>query len=147
MTVKYIFDVEELNKMIKEKEVEGIEIVEADKYEEIEINVDFEENKADVWGNKYGSSEFLNDVVTINDLEALEERASGKEIHEMYLSNVEIAHYIETLGIPFNWALESLDEWRTSEKEEEEIEDKEIWEAIDGIKMAWEISCEEKLTS
>lgn len=142
MTVKYILGIKELNKMIKRKEVEGIETIEADKYEGIEINVDFEENKADVWGNRNGSSDFLSDIVTINDLETLEEMVFEKKIHEMYLSNVEIAHYIETLGMPFDWALESLDEWRTPEEEEEEIEDKEIWGAIEGIKTAWEISRE-----
>lgn len=142
MTIKYILEVEELNKMVEGKEVEGIEIVEADKYDEVEINIDFEENKADVWGNKYGRSEFLSDVVTINDLDMLEERATEKAIHEMYLSNVEIAHYIETLGVPFDWALGAVDEWRTPEEENEEIEDKEIWEAIEGIKAAWEISRE-----
>lgn len=142
MLVQYTLEVEKYNKLVEEKVVEGVEKVDVEEYSTIEVNVDFIYNSVSVWGNSWGTSTLLNDYVTVNDVEELEE-SSCKEVDDVYVTNIEIAQYLEVFDIPHEWALEAVDEWRSPEEEEEALDEEEFWEAMDGIKAAWKISREE----
>lgn len=143
MLVQYTLEAEEYNKLVEEKVIEGVVKVDAEEYSTIEVNVDFCYNSVSVWGNTWGSSTLLNDYVTINDIEKIEEKSINKEVDDVYVTNIEVAEYLETFGIPHEWALEAVDEWRSPEEEEMELDDQEFWETVDSIKTAWEISREE----
>ena len=139
--IQYTLEAGRYNKLVEEKIIEGVEKVGAE-YSVIEVNVDFSYNSVSVWG-AWWNSELLNDCATINDIEKIEEESTNKVLGDIYVTNIEVTEYLEVFGIPHEWALEAVDEWRTPDKEEEELEDKDFWEAMDGIKTAWEISREE----
>lgn len=142
MMIQYTLDAGRYNKLVEEKIIEGVEKVGAE-YSVIEVNVDFSYNSVSVWGHTWWSSELFNDCATINDIEKIEEESTNKVLDDIYVTNIEVTEYLEVFGIPHEWALEAVDEWRSPDKEEEELEDKDFWEAMDGIKTAWEISREE----
>lgn len=142
MLVQYTLEAEEYNKLVEEKVIEGVVKVDAEEYSTIEVNVDFCYNSVSIWGNTWGSSTLLNDYITINDIEKIEEKSINKEVDDVYVTNIEVAEYLETFGIPHEWALNAVDEWRSPEEEEMALEDEDFWEAMDGIKTAWEISRE-----
>lgn len=140
MMIQYTLEMEKYNKLVEEKIIEGVEKVGAE-YSTIEVNVDFCYNSVSVWGCAGGSADFLGDYVTV-DLDELERNCDTKRLDDLYADNVEIAHYLECFDIPYEWALGAVDEWRSPEEEEEELNEEEFWEAMDGIKTAWEISRE-----
>ena len=141
MIIQYALEAEKYNKLVEEKIIEGVEKVGAE-YSTIEVNVDFSYNSVSVWG-PWWNSELLNDNATINDIEKIEEESTKKVLDDIYVTNIEVAEYLESFGISHEWALEAVDEWRNPDEEEEELEDEEFWDAIDGIKASWEISREE----
>lgn len=143
MLVQYTLEAEKYNKLVEEKVIEGVDVVDTEEYNIVEISVDFIYNTVSVWGNSWGTSTLLNDYATVNNLEKLEDRSEIKEVDDIYVTNIEIAQYLEAFDIPHEWALEAVDEWRSPEEEEEELEEKEFWEAMDGIKTAYQISREE----
>lgn len=142
MTVQYILDVETFNNMVEEREIEGLEKTDIDRYAYIEVNVDFLQNNVSVWGCANGSADFFGDYVTV-DLDSLEYECKSKDIEDNYVDNIEIVDYLQAFGIPYDWALDAIDEWRTPEQEEEEVNVKGFWEAMDAIKTAYKISREE----
>ena len=146
MMLQYVLEAGKYNELVESKVVEGVEKVSMEKCSTIEVNVDFTYNTVSVWENAWGSSTLLNDYVTVNDIEKLESESFSKVVDDIYVSNIEIAEYLEVFDIPHEWAIEAVDEWRSPEKEEMELENEDFWEAIDGIKQTWELSREEKLT-
>lgn len=142
MMIQYTLEMEKYNKLVEEKIIEGVEKVGAE-YSTIEVSVDFSYNSVSVWGDTWWSSELFNDNATINDIEKIEEESTNKVLDDIYVTNIEVTEYLENFGIPHEWALEAVDEWRSPDKEEEELEDEEFWEAMDGIKTAYQISREE----
>src|SRR5699024_3991808 len=142
MMIQYTLEMEKYNKLVEEKIIEGVEKVGAE-YSTIEVSVDFSYKSVSVWGSTWWSSELFNDNATINDIEKIEEKSINKEVDDVYVTNIEVAEYLETFGIPHEWALNAVDEWRSPEEEEMVLEDEDFWEAMDGIKTAWEISREE----
>lgn len=142
MTIQYVLEVENFNKMVEERKLEGVYSIDTDEYDYIEIGVDFNTDNVSVWGCAGGSAEFLGDYVTI-DLDELEKNCDTKRLDDLYASNVEIAHYLECFNIPYNWALEAIDQWRTPEEEEEELNESQLWDAIANIIVAYQIYHEE----
>lgn len=142
MMIQYTLEMEKYNKLVEEKIIEGVEKVGAE-YSTIEVSVDFSYNSVSVWGSTWWSSELFNDNATINDIEKIEEESTNKVLDDIYVTNIEVAEYLETFGISHEWALEAVDEWRNPEEEEMELEDEEFWEATEGIKTAYQISREE----
>lgn len=142
MMIQYTLEMEKYNKLVEEKIIEGVEKVGAE-YSTIEVSVDFSYNRVSVWGNTWWSSELFNDNATVNDIEKIEEESTNKVLDDIYVTNIEVTEYLETFGIPHEWALEAVGEWRNPEQEEEELNEEEFWETIEGIKAAWEISREE----
>jgi len=142
MMIQYTLEMEKYNKLVEEKIIEGVEKVGAE-YSTIEVSVDFSYNSVSVWGSTWWSSELFNDNATINDIEKIEEESTNKVLDDIYVTNIEVTEYLEVFGIPHEWALEAVDEWRNPEEEEEELNEEEFWETIEGIKAAWEISREE----
>ena len=143
MMLQYVLEAGKYNELVESKVIEGVEKVNIEEHSTVEVNVDFTYNTVSVWGNAWGSSTLLNDYVTVNDIEKLESESFSKVVDDIYVTNIEIAEYLEAFDIPHEWAIEAVDEWRSPEKEEMELEDEDFWEAIDGIKTAWEISREE----
>lgn len=142
MMIQYTLEMEKYNKLVEEKIIEGVEKVGAE-YSTIEVSVDFSYNRVSVWGNTWWSSELFNDNATVNDIEKIEEESTNKVLDDIYVTNIEVTEYLEVFGIPHEWSLGAVDEWRSPDKEEEELEDEEFWEAMDGIKTAYQISREE----
>lgn len=143
MMIQYTLEGKQYNELVESKIIEGVEKIDTDEYSTIEVNVDFSYNSVSVWGNSWGNSELFNDYATVNDIEKIEEESTNKVLDDIYVTNIEVTEYLEVFGIPHEWALEAVDEWRSPDKEEEELENNEFWEAMDGIKTAWEISREE----
>lgn len=142
MTIQYVLEVENFNKMVEERKLEGVYSVDADKYDYIEIGVDFDTDNVSVWGCAGGSAEFLGDYVTV-DLDELERNCDTKRLDDLYADNVEIAHYLECFDIPYEWALGAVDEWRSPEEEEEELNESQLWDAIANMIVAYQIYREE----
>lgn len=142
MTIEYRLSVEEFNNMVIEKKIEGLIPIDTSKYNYVEIDIDFTQDNISVWGCVNGSAVFFGDYITV-DLDYLEEECTKKELCDLYIDNTEIAEYLKYFEIPYDWALDAIDEWRTPEQEEEEINEKEFWESVDGIKTAYKISREE----
>ena len=140
MTIQYVLETENFNKMVEERKLEGVYPVDADEYNYVEIDIDFTQDNVSAWGCVNGSAVFFGDYITV-DLDYLEEQSETKEVSDLYVDNVEIAQYLEHFDIPHQWALDAVDEWR--EDEEEALDDAEFWEAVDGIKTAYRISREE----
>lgn len=140
MTILYTIGIESAKRMIEFGELE--EIQQLEKYNFLEITVDFDKNTVSVWGVENGRAEMLDDHAYVG-IDSLEVECEKKEVCDLYVSNVEIAIYLETFGVQYEWALNATDEWRTPEEEEEAIDEKVFWEAIDGIKTAYKISREE----
>lgn len=116
MLVQYTLEAEEYNKLVEEKVIEGVVKVDAEEYSTIEVNVDFCYNSVSVWGNTWGSSTLLNDYITINDIEKIEEKSINKEVDDVYVTNIGVAEYLETFGIPHEWVLNAVDGWRSLRK-------------------------------
>lgn len=142
MTIQYVLEVENFNKMVEERKLEGIYSVDADEYDYIEIGVDFDTDNVSVWGCAGGSAEFLGDYATV-DLDELERNCDTKRLGDLYADNVEIAHYLECFDIPYEWALGAVDEWRSLEEEEEELNESQLWDAIANMIVAYQIYREE----
>lgn len=140
MTIEYRLSVEEFNNMVIEKKIEGLIPIDTSEYNYVEIDIDFTQDNVSAWGCVNGSAVFFGDYITV-DLDYLEEQSEAKEVSDLYVDNVEIAQYLEHFDIPHQWALDAVDEWR--EDEGEALDDAEFWEAVDGIKTAYRISCEE----
>ena len=143
MMIQYILKGEKYNNLVERKIIEGVEKVDITEYGLIEVNVDFSYNTVSVWGNSWGTSELFNDYATVNDIEKLESESFSKVVDDLYVSNIEIAEYLEVFDIPHEWAIEAVDEWRSPDEEEKELEDADFWNAVDGIKTAYQISREE----
>lgn len=143
MMIQYTLPTEKFNEMVEKKVIEDVEKVDVDEFSDIEVNVDFIYNTTSVWGVQWGRSTLFNDYVTVNDITALESESITKEVGDIYVSNVEIAQYLEVFDIPHEWALDAVDEWRNPEEEERELDEEEFWYFVDSIQVAWEISREE----
>ena len=113
-----------------------------DGFEELEIDIDCNSRRVAIYGMDSGNDVLLDDNAYAY-IPAIDEVAEGRGLGDYYILNVEVAKYLELLDIPYQWALESVDEWRNPDDEEELIEEGEFWEVIDGILAAWEISREE----
>lgn len=142
MTIQYILDVEIFNNMVENKKIEGLEKTDVDKYIYIEVNVDFVQKNVSVWGCANGNADFFGDYVTV-DLDSLEYECKSKDVEDNYVDNIEIVDYLQAFDIPYDFALELVNEWRSPEQEDEAMYAKTFWEAIDGIKTAYKISREE----
>lgn len=142
MTIEYRLSVEKFNEMVEERKIEGLIPVDTSEYSYIVIDVDFEQNNVSAWGCTNGSAYYFGDYITV-DLDYLEEECIEKELYDLYIHNTEIAEYLKYFEIPYDWALDAIDEWRTPEQEEEDVNEKEFWEVINGIKTAYKISREE----
>lgn len=139
MTIQYILDVEIFNNMVENKKIEGLEKTDIDKYTYIEVNVDFVQNNVSVWGCANGNADFFGDYVTV-DLDSLEYECKSKDVADSYADNIEIVDYLQAFDVPYEFALDAVNEWRTPEQENETMYAKTFWEAMDAIKTAYKIS-------
>lgn len=138
MMIQYIVGKKEAQKLVADGELSQVCV---DGFDAIEILVNCGTRRVTICGVGNTGKETLLDDNAYAYIPAVEEVAEEKEISDLYVSNVEIAQYLELLEIPYQWALEAVDEWR--EDEDEVFDDAELWEGIEGIKTAYKISCEE----
>ena len=139
MIICYYIGKEEAEKLMADGNLSKIDV---DGFTELEIDIDCNTRKVTIYGMGNGNDVLLEDNAYAY-VPAIDEVAEGRGLCDYYVLNVEIAQYLELLEIPYAWALDAADEWRSPESEEEPLEEGEFWEAIDGIFAAWEISREE----
>lgn len=139
MMIRYYVEKEKAQKLMCGGNLSEICV---DGFEEIEINIDCNTRKVTIYGMGNDSDSLLDDNAYAY-VPAIEEVAEARENGDYYVTNVEIARYLEFFDIPFAWALDAVDEWRSPESEEELLTENKFWCAVDGIKTAWEISRKE----
>lgn len=139
MTICYYVEKEKAQKLMSDGNLSEICI---DGFVEVEISIDCDTRKVVIYGMSNGNDSLLDDNAYAH-VPAIEEVAEARVLGDYYVLNVEIAQYLELLEVPYAWALDAVDEWRNPEEEEEKLNEKDFWNAVDGIKTAWEISREE----
>lgn len=139
MTITYYVKKEDAQKLMADGNLSTMCI---DGFEELEIDIDCNSRRVTIYGMDSGNDVLLDDNAYAY-IPAIDEVAEGRGLGDYYILNVEVAKYLELLDIPYQWALESVDEWRNPDDEEKPLKEGEFWEVIDGILAAWEISREE----
>ncbi len=138
MIIEYKLRKEDAEEMVMYGELANVENVES--YDEILVVVDCETRKVVTYGLDWEGEYLLGDNCYV-DVPILEDRAKVMELGDSYVSNIEIANYIDLAKeIPYEWALHSVDERRTPEEEEEMLTEKELQEIANEIEVAYRIA-------
>lgn len=138
MTITYYVEKEDAQKLMADGNLSTMCI---DGFKELEIDIDCNTRRVAIYATGNRNDVLLDDNAT-SYIPAIHEVAEGRRLCDYYVSNVEIAQYLELLEIPYQWALDAVDEWRSPEDEDERLKENDFWDAVDGIKTAWEISRE-----
>ena len=138
MTIQYKLRKEDAEEMVMYGELANVENVES--YDEILVVVDCETRRVVTYGLDWEGEHLLGDNCYV-DVPILEDRSRAMELGDSYVSNIEIANYIDLAKeIPYERALKYVDERRTPEEEEEMLTEKELQEIANEIEVAYRIA-------
>lgn len=135
MIIEYKLRKEDAEEMVMYGELDNVENVES--YDEILVVVDCETRRVVTYGLDWAGEYLLGDNCYV-DVPILEDRSRAMELGDSYVSNIEIANYIDLAKeIPYERALKYVDERRTPEKEEEMLTEKELQEIANEVAVVY----------